>query len=227
MERRKEMRGAGFTLIELLVVVAIIAILAAMLLPALSKAREKARQAVCMSNLKQIGVGMMMYIQDNYEYIPVTRLVTNTMYCKNWVYQISGYMKTNIYSKDPGKNVFVCPSDRNPWYDNNYYPNAYTSYAPNIHGGFVWATGTSIITLKKYTRIPWPSKLIAMADGSGWLNPDAYKDASFTPTTRHITGVNVLYMDGHVGWRSIPFPPTKTETSTWFVPDWKPTWVTF
>ena len=111
--RNRRGRSAGFTLIELLVVIAIIAILAAILFPVFARARDKARQASCMSNLKQIGLALMQYAQDYDEshpgvwFGPVSKQPwsqpsdATTFY--KWMDAVYPYVKN--------EQVFHCPSD--------------------------------------------------------------------------------------------------------------------
>jgi len=95
------MKLRGFTLIELLVVIAIIAILAAILFPVFAKAREKARQTSCASNEKQLGLGILQYIQDNDEAFAMGSNVYN--YCGGWVHPVYPYVKS--------VDLFKCPDD--------------------------------------------------------------------------------------------------------------------
>src|SRR5580700_805002 len=97
-------RARAFTLIELLVVIAIIAILAAILFPVFAQAREKARGISCLSNTKQLGLGVMMYTEDYDENYPIG-FQSDTIWSGPfaWTYEIQPYLKS--------LQVFVCPDD--------------------------------------------------------------------------------------------------------------------
>ncbi len=122
-KRVKQTQRSGFTLIELLVVVAIIAILAAILFPVFSHAREKARQTTCLSNHKQIGLGYQQYIQDYDEVFPPADYNTPTpsgIVRINWQNLVEPYIRAgtpgvNIQNaKNDPRSVFVCPSHAKP-----------------------------------------------------------------------------------------------------------------
>lgn len=126
-------KKSGFTLIELLVVIAIIAILAAILFPVFAQAREKARQTSCLSNGKQIGLGLAMYVQDYDETMPTGLPHTNSIN--------GGIVSTDYWSREPydsqispyvkNDGVFMCPSapvtapapPGVPMWDGNYIKN--------------------------------------------------------------------------------------------------------
>lgn len=226
MERKK---SEGFTLIELLVVIAIIAILAAMLLPALSKAREKARQAVCMNNMKQLLLAWRLYI-DNYDgYLPVCNPYTIWGYPDrtNWVYLLIPYTSARYrtwFDAGTGRlylyllnrsNIFLCPSVAN-----KYIPgtttSAYVSYGMNrygVGGEDTTALGyppTSIDKyrpgMKKEAQIKKPDYTLVFVDSydkAGVSNfdidPSKLTTAQSKVDLRHVSMANVGFADGHVG----------------------------
>ena len=137
------MKRRGFTLIELLVVIAIIAILAAILFPVFAQARDKARATACLSNTKQLSLGVMMYAQDYDETLPV--IGYNQMCRGRWQWQIYPYVKN--------EKVFTCPNINQPWRSTLF---AYTGANPNSgcpgvtvmvgadnNGGYGWSYALS------------------------------------------------------------------------------------
>ena len=113
-------RSSGFTLIELLVVIAIIAILAAILFPVFAKAREKARQISCASNMRQLGLAILQYNQDNDELFPVGLPNGNNWKGIGWAGMVNPYAKSS--------KIFSCPDDLNfskPPPSVNSYPDSY------------------------------------------------------------------------------------------------------
>nr|WP_309686653.1 prepilin-type N-terminal cleavage/methylation domain-containing protein [Armatimonas sp.] len=142
---KSDQKRSAFTLIELLVVIAIIAILAAILFPVFAQARDKARQTACLSNLKQVGTALMMYVQDYDETFPAAPynlIITDPLFVapSNWAWSL-WVPKIEPYVKNYG--VFVCPNapntaryTRGPANNRRLIHLAYNEYILNGDRGF-------------------------------------------------------------------------------------------
>ena len=195
----------AFTLIELLVVIAIIAILAALLLPALSQAKESARRTACASNLRQLSVAVFMYAHENDDRFPGVWDGSvgsgNNSGDGGWIYFMNFGGPTRfdasrgvLFQNLGARGVFDCPSDRAQRGD-SYAMNSLLSTSTatvGFHSGISVGTATSPSSTFLFLEEAAPE------DPAGSTN-DGYHDARNDHLSlRHTAGVNFAFCDGHV-----------------------------
>jgi prepilin-type N-terminal cleavage/methylation domain-containing protein/prepilin-type processing-associated H-X9-DG protein len=172
------MTRRGFTLIELLVVIAIIAILAAILFPVFARARAKAQQSSCLSNVKQLQLGLLMYASDNDGCYPPYGTGTEV-----WQGAILPHVKNT--------QIYLCPADQQM---TAYWGGSITqaSYGWNNQHR---PGGADPI---RESAIVYPAEMLSLADANSWTIGN---EAQFRAA--HNEGMNLSFFDGHTKWMSL------------------------
>ena len=168
------MKRKGFTLIELLVVIAIIAILAAILFPVFAKARAKARATTCLSNLKQLGLAVIMYSDDHEGWLPFNTCCSAGVKV-HWYHMLEGYIPSNVTMW----TLLTCPDGG--------------SYGPQYY------MGGSPTQIKNLNNILNPSSTMLLGEATTWSEPMTNPSpASFTTFAPHPGNRNnMVFGDGH------------------------------
>lgn len=205
-----------FSLIELLIVIAIIAILAAMLLPALNQARERAKSIGCIGNLKQIGMAYQIYISENNDNMPPARIPADGGKYQYWSNMMANQIGEPQIACDPGEDgdkklnkrgMMFCPSM--PIYENY---TCYWSHYGIMYFGIGGETKGDIKPIRKFSRLLYPSRAFLFVDSSsgwnkennGYYMVDA-KTSDLPDLTdshwglRHNNSFNVVYAGGNAG----------------------------
>ena len=188
-------RRHGFTLIELLVVIAIIAILASILFPVFSKAREKARQAGCASNIRQISLAIQMYAEDYDETYPLMSYPAGNSGNKYWYQAIYPFIQST--------KIFACPDDSSTMMPGDQYTADGIWVSNKLKNSYAYNYQLKGVTMAAVTS---PSDLFMNWDAS-----TASVDTDNLPETNnryrtvvpiHTGGDNYAFADGHVKWCS-------------------------
>lgn len=211
----------AFTLVELLVVIGIIAVLVAILLPSLARARQAALTAACLSNLRQIGLGIQMYANDNRDYYPSTGRGASFKYPEysggggsyyflmSWPERLvrSGAMSqtpaSNWLTHFPiaGRVVFKCPNYGEGAYEWGFTGGAYSGYGMNrFLSPDLGSTGVGFAKLARLNQ-----ERVMLADGYLRIQVGPYLSgglgaSQYAVYLRHNNGANYLFPDGHAEW---------------------------
>ena len=206
-----------FTLIELLVVIAIIAILAALLMPALQQARERARASNCRNNLKNLGLGVMLYTQNNNHYLPCAKMPLPDNKWYYWPTAIAeqlgetGRWSSGWYSGTPKstKAIFPCPtlissgeanSSRTGGSVYHELTHQYWAWVGNLGSDQYSYPSNRIYRPRKLGAIPEPSRVLLVAENNkyaDWKFNFGYAAGYFLGAP-HSKTMNVLFADSHV-----------------------------